>query len=269
LPLTVLAQPHTGNWVTNTNSGVARARGTYLSFLHQDDLWLPGRLKQLRQATLRHPDIGFFLHPSCFVTSRGTRAGAWTCPLPRHGRPLCPEQVLPRLLIQNFIAMPAPLFRRDAAMKAGPMDEKLWFTADWKLWLALISQGPMLYLPEILAGFRIHPASQTMVGARRPEEIARQIGVMLDEAFPVYLPDSRRARRVRRVAEMNTNLNRVLSAKIHGQPAGWSRLLVSFLRLGPVGWRCFFRDSRILQRVTARWRAGLALPSHPSEDAQD
>jgi len=45
--------------------------------------------------------------------------------------------VLQRLIVQNFLAVPAPLFRRELALQAGGMDESLWYAADWDLWLNL------------------------------------------------------------------------------------------------------------------------------------
>lgn len=37
LPLTIVEQPPSGNWVAATATGMAAARGEYLCWLHQDD----------------------------------------------------------------------------------------------------------------------------------------------------------------------------------------------------------------------------------------
>src|SRR5205085_1657600 len=102
----------------------------------------PGRLSVLRRLTARHPDVGLFLSPARFIDSRGRTAGMWRCPLPA-GK-LAPALVVERLLVQNFIACPSPLFRR-AALRAGGLCDELWFTADWDLWLRLASAGPVVY----------------------------------------------------------------------------------------------------------------------------
>ena len=55
--------------------------------------------------------------------------------------------VVERLLVQNFISMPAPLFSREAALRVGGLDEDLWYTADWDFWLKLAATGKTIYVP--------------------------------------------------------------------------------------------------------------------------
>ena len=50
--------------------------------------------------------------------------------------------VLERLLVQNFIAVPSPVWRRDAWLACGGLDLDLWYTADWDIWLKLARHGP-------------------------------------------------------------------------------------------------------------------------------
>jgi glycosyltransferase involved in cell wall biosynthesis len=51
LRLTVVRR-RVGNWVANTNLGLEHARGEWVCFLHQDDLWRPGRLAAVRRARI-------------------------------------------------------------------------------------------------------------------------------------------------------------------------------------------------------------------------
>ena len=81
-----------------------------------------------------------------------------------------------RLLIQNFIAIPSPVFRRNAVIDSGGLNEKLWFSADWDLWLRLGALGPVQFIAEELSAFRVHPASQT--AARKLE--SERMGCAVD-----------------------------------------------------------------------------------------
>ena len=165
LPLRSFFREHTGNWVTQTNFGLAEAKGHYVSILHQDDYWLPDRFAAIRYLTAQYPSAVVIVHPCWFVNSRGKRVGKWTCPFSEDLTLLEPASVFLPLVVQNFISMPAPVVRRDAMAAAGAMDEQLWFTADWKQWLRLAQQGPWVYFPEPLSAFRIHGASQTISGS--------------------------------------------------------------------------------------------------------
>jgi len=258
LPITLIRQPHTGNWVANTNLGISRASGKYISFLHQDDLWLPDRLKRLRWITDRHPETVLILHPSFFINAAGRRVGVWRCPLPGDQKPLSPADVFPKLLVQNFISIPGPCFQRKAAESAGLLDERLWYTADWKLWLQIASMGPSLYHPFPLSGFRIHPASQTAVGSVNQSGFRHQMQTVIDQFLPVLCetrnPDFRA---IKQLAQFSLEVNTGMAAAARGQSFDFSQLLKNGFSLGPVNWRRYIKYSRIAERSLARIRAGL------------
>src|SRR6267378_2528993 len=114
LPLRHVARERGGNWVAATNAGLREARGDYVCFLHQDDLWLPGRLAAIRQEARHAPAL--ILHPAVFIAADGSRLGTWRCPLP--AGEVEPPLFAERLIVQNFIAIPAPAFRREPALAA-------------------------------------------------------------------------------------------------------------------------------------------------------
>ncbi len=249
LPLRLVARNHAGNWVANTNHGLQLSRGRWVSFLHQDDLWMAGRISTGRETVRRHPDAALIVHPCWFLDERGRRLGRWNCPL-RSGMQ-SPATMVDRLLVQNFIGMPAPVFRRDVAKHVGGLDESLWYTADWDFWLKLAATGPTIYVPKPLAGFRIHRYSQTTCRAGRSQEIQQQIQIVLDRHLNGS-PES-----VRTAAEFSMELNAQLAASAHGGRSDWRRVALGFAALGSTGWQRFLRDSRITERICARLRARL------------
>ena len=249
LPLRIVRRPRTGNWVASTNHGLAIARGEYACLLHQDDLWMHGRLRALRAALDAIPEATLVVHPSWFVDARGARLGRWRCPLPP-GR-VDPALALERLIVQNFLAVPAPLFRRELALQAGGMDESLWYAADWDLWLKLSPKGTIVHHPEPLAAFRIHTASQTARRSARADDLRLQLETVLRRHLPAAAGGDRR---LASVAEFSVALNLALAGGLHRRPAPWGRLGAGFLALGPSGWRRYLRDSRIAERVGARLR---------------
>lgn len=250
LPIRFIRQQHTGNWVNNTNIGLSMATAEYVSFLHQDDLWLPGRLKILRNMINKCPDVTLILHPSVFIDTIGRKIGIWRCPLPGDQKPLSPCDVFPKLLVQNFIAIPAPCFRREAVKKTGLMDEQLWYTADWKFWLQLASSGKTLYYPCPLSAFRIHSSSQTVSGSANLLEFRQQMQKVLDQYLPLTAE-------TKQLAEFSIEMNTAMAALARGQSFDFRQLLKKSLLMSPVNWRQYISYSRIIERSLARVRAGF------------
>ena len=123
LPIRLAIRQDLTPWQTKTNLGVELAAADYCCILHQDDLWLPGRVEAVRHWLESAPGVGLHLAPTAIVDGRGRRIGKWRCPLPA-GRVLPKELLIERLLVQNFVSVPAPVFRRDAWLSCGGMDER-------------------------------------------------------------------------------------------------------------------------------------------------
>ncbi len=256
LPLRILRKARVGNWVVNTNEALAQAQADYVCLLHQDDLWLPGRLDTLRRLTERAPEAVLLLHGSWFVGVDGRRLGPWRCPLPA-GRLLSPAFLIERLLVQNFIAIPAPLFRRDSAQRVGGLDPDLWYTADWDFWLKLAATGPTLYSSGLRTGFRIHPSSQTVARSHQVDEIRQQLCGVFEKHFAAWSGLAQDRVAVRQAGELACELNTHLFAALQGRKASWAQWALRFASRKPAVWHRFLRDSRILERVRARICAGL------------
>lgn len=249
LPIRLMTPGRVGNWVAVSNIGLRAANGDWACFLHQDDFWLPGRLARLRQE-MESVNGALVIHDAVFVGPGGEELGPWTCPLPEGDVPSV--TFTERLLIQNFIAILSPVFRRKAVIDFGGLDEGLWYAADWDLWLRLGALGPVRFVNETLCAFRIHKQSQTMARKLLPNEWEDQLTTVYDrhlengpfaEAFHAS---------VARVAKASIAVNAALAAVSRGEPAKASSALIELMALGPSGWHRYMRDSRIAQRVRSR-----------------
>lgn len=250
-PTRVLRPGRLGSWIAASNLGLREARGEWCCFLHQDDLWLPNRLSRVR-AELPRARGALLLHDARYVDPAGETLGDWTCPL--SGGDVAPEAFVERLLVQNFIAIPSSTFRRAAALEQGGLDEGLWFSADWDLWLRLGAAGPVRFLPETLAAFRIHPDSQTAARPAGAREWEQQLAPVLERHLARWPVAGARRRRVERAAWASVAVNATLAAATRGSPVAWGPLALRLAGLGPLGWRRYLRDSRLVERVGARLR---------------
>lgn len=254
LPIRLITPGRIGNWVAVTNLGLREARGEWACFLHQDDLWLPGKVTRLRSEMARTAGA-IVLHNSVFIGPDGRKLGPWTCPF-SEGTVLA-NRFIEHLLIQNFIAIPSPAFRRRPAIDSGGLDESLWFTADWDLWLRLGEMGPVRFVAEFLSAFRLYPGSQTAARKILPGEWEQQLTTVFDRHFGEWSATERRKRLVKRAAMVSIAVNSALAAAYRGETVNSWATLSRLLALGPWGWHTYLRDSRIVQRVTTRLKLRL------------
>jgi glycosyltransferase involved in cell wall biosynthesis len=158
-------RPDLLSWQPKTNFGVAQARSDRICMLHVDDIWQPDRSVRLRKWLSTRPHGVMHLHSSYIIDESGRRLGTWRCPLPSGPSPVPTDLLFERLLVQNFIAIPAPTIRRDAFVAVGGMDDALWYTADWDLYLKIAAMGKVYYNANLLTCFPIHKNSLTVSGA--------------------------------------------------------------------------------------------------------
>lgn len=256
IDLRILRRPDLDSWMSKTNAGVALARAPHFCMLHRDDIWLPGRVARVRQWIARAPLAALQFHPSVIIGETGRRLGVWRGPLPGDGRPLPRALLIERLIVQNFIAVPSPVIRCDAYLAVGGVDETLWYTGDWDLYLKLARHGACHYHDEVLAGFRVHGLSQTVQGSRNGGDLRRQMERVL-EAHASAVPADRHAAvlaRARAAIEVNTRL----AEASNGHWRAIAPAAAAILGLGPSGMFEFLRDTRLIERVWPRVRARLS-----------
>lgn len=254
LALDLVRRPDLDNLRTKVNFAVERARTSYVCFLCQDDLWLPGRLDAIRRWVASAPDAAYHVGPVEIVNQDARPLGKLRCPLPVDVP--SPKNILvERLLVQNFICAPAVVFRRDHWLAVGGLEVDLWYSGDWDLYFKLADLGEVYYHPEVTAAFRIHGGSLTVTGSRDPADFERQMRVVLDRHLTRISPDL--IKPVTRAADASIKINVFLAAAAEGSIADFTKAFVEMIALGPRGIHRFLRDSRLLERALPRLRARL------------
>jgi GT2 family glycosyltransferase len=138
----------------------------FLTWLGDDDLLAPGAIESAAEVLRSHPRAVAVYGQVRYITSAGatwyishpTRLAA--CYL-RWGK--------------NFVPQPGSLIRRSAAAEVGWLDESLRNSFDQDLFTRLNRIGTIRYLPQILASYRVHPASITATkGSADESELVRR-----------------------------------------------------------------------------------------------
>jgi glycosyltransferase involved in cell wall biosynthesis len=248
-------RPDLVSWTAKTNFAVAAAGADWISMLHSDDLWLPGRCAALRRWLERPSGTVMHLHPVHFIDETGAKVGTWRCPLPDGSAAVPGDLLRERLLVQNFIPIPGPTIRRDTFLAVGGMDDTLWYTADWDLYLKICLAGDVCYHREPLACFRIHKHSLTITGSRSIDDFRNQLEVVRDRYASAVTARSTKA--ILDLVAASIDVNTALAAANAGNPGQWRQALRSLLRLGPRGIGRYVYYSRIVDRLAPRLRARL------------
>lgn len=238
------------------NRGVAEAAADHVSWLCQDDIWLPGRAEAVKRWISHDPEAVLHLAPSAIVDAKGQSLGVWRCPLPSRDARLDREELLKRMLVQNFVAVVSPIVRRDAWLAVGGIDPALWYTGDWELWIKLARQGVVRHHDQVTGGFRIHGKSATSERSRDREDFINQHQIVMQRHGDALQGNA--ARKVRKLAEASSAINAELAAAVHGDARALVRAASTALALGPVGLVQYLNRSRIVERVVPRLRAHVA-----------
>jgi hypothetical protein len=67
----------------------------------------------------------------------------------------------------NFISQPAVFWRKSFGSSIGKLDESLYWTMDYDLWLRMARVTPPLIIRQTLANFRVHDTSKSRGGYRK------------------------------------------------------------------------------------------------------
>ena len=191
------------------NTGIETSRGEFISFLDDDDVWLPGRLRLQIPAFERHPEAGA-VYSQVYDAHDGTA-------YPESSRAVS-GRIFDTLLFGNLMAVHSVIIRRDALEKTGYFDESLSTCEDADLWLRLSFRFPFVFVPGLVGVYLPSPSGLWSSDTRAKENSAHVIEKALQ-----MLPDSGRFAELKRAVRARTALK-------HGQT--WADILAA-LRTDP------------------------------------
>ena len=140
---------------TARNRGAAEARGEWVAFVDDDDLWAPDKLaRQLHAAHATGRDW----------TYTGSVNIAERCQIVHGQLPLRPEEVVAALPRYNAIPGGGSnvVVRRTTLMRAGLFDTRLRNTEDWEMWIRLAKIGLPAWVCSPLLAYRVHPSNSSL-----------------------------------------------------------------------------------------------------------
>jgi glycosyltransferase involved in cell wall biosynthesis len=139
------------------NRGLREAAGRYIALLDGDDRWMPAYMeKQL--GWMERDEALDLLYPNSEVFGGGPRDGTLLRGPGEWREPATIDSLVEGTNVVNNVAM----FKKEIAVRAGGWDPEMRHAEDFDLWLRIAARGgKILYNPQVLAGYRIRPGSQT------------------------------------------------------------------------------------------------------------
>jgi glycosyltransferase involved in cell wall biosynthesis len=135
------------------NRGLAMARGEVVSWLNGDDLLLPRTARIAAERFAADPSLDF-LWGFCLVIDADGRSRYIQNPFVR-------TDLADLRRHRNFVPQPGSFFRKSVVERFGRLDESYRFMFDYEFFLRLAGSAKALFVPEVLACFRLHPSSKT------------------------------------------------------------------------------------------------------------
>jgi glycosyltransferase involved in cell wall biosynthesis len=141
------------------NAGIHAARGTWVSFLDDDDLWSPRKLRAQLDAAA-DADATFVYASGAAVD--GAHTFLFNVEAPD------PATITQQLLQWNVIwcGCSNVAARTDVVRRVGSFDEDLAQLADWDLWIRLALDGRAAACREVLVAYTIHDENMLLTARR-------------------------------------------------------------------------------------------------------
>lgn len=154
------------------NTGIEAARGEWLAFLDDDDVWSP---RKIRSQLDRVEGAAYWVFSSVIVIGEGFR--------PLYALPLPDPAHVERMLLEGNVIPGGPsnvVASTGLVRDVGAFDESLLHTEDWDLWIRLARSGPPIVCREVHVGSLEHAQRSALHGGwtvvREAEQLLARYG---------------------------------------------------------------------------------------------
>ena len=143
-----------GGLASARNFGSKRARGEFLAFLDDDDVFLPEKLDQQISILLGHPEAGLVYSDEYLLDETGRMSQV---PMRAKWSPSLPSGYIAReFFMKSFIGVMTVMIRRSIFDELGGFDESLLYNEDDDLWFRIMLKYPVICSDYVSGARRLH-----------------------------------------------------------------------------------------------------------------
>jgi len=149
-----------GGVASARNHGIEKAEGEWLSFIDQDDIWLPGKLgKQIEMLQGTNASFCYTAFSRFYADGREV--------IKKNGSADRKESLRSLISGKLFIPPSTVLVKKEIAEIEGGFNSDFIPSDEWDFFLKILEKYDPVYCPEILVKFRSHPTSTAKTQKRK------------------------------------------------------------------------------------------------------
>jgi glycosyltransferase involved in cell wall biosynthesis len=170
----------------NVEGVLRECRGEFVAFLEGDDYWTSEEKLQLQVDVLHEHEsaVGTF-HPVIVVDALGEESDPFNWRDKRTA--IGPEITTQELLEDNLIPTASAMIRRVAIPSLSDRYTKL-NMRDWPIWVFSSLRGPWLYLPKVMAAYRVHDHGtwSSLSAAQQRDSVIKLVDAFVADLPPLF-----------------------------------------------------------------------------------